>query len=216
MVFFFCQLLQHFLKRCNPSVLQCFASRTDSACCNTPRPYFRLFKDVSSSFPPSFSWNSIGCPYSLASPLCRSFVPTLCVSVHTVDPSACFPSHSPRLHQVFAPTGEFGGFSFFGGVLTTPAVLAAVLAFIRPLCVCVHACDAYVSFPSLCGSSGCDSGLLSDKFDFFWPFWGALTCSDCFQALASHSQHSARASKCSTRPLVFQASLARPCAVPRL
>ena len=45
------------------------------------------------------------------------------------------------IRQIFAPTGEFGGFSFFGDVLTTPAVLVAVLASIRLLCVCVHAHD---------------------------------------------------------------------------
>ena len=55
----------------------------------------------------------------------------------------------------------------------------------------MHVRDAYVSFPSLCGSSECDYGFLSGKFDFFWPFWGALMRSDCFQALASHSQLSA-------------------------
>ena len=104
------------------------------------------------------------------------------------------------MRQILAPKGEFGGFGIVGGVLMTPAVLAAVLAsFDHSGCAC-HARDASVLFSSLCGSSGCDSGLLPGKFDFFWVFWGVLTRSDLFSDLR---ESLTTLCACLTRPLGF-------------
>ena len=97
----------------------------------------------------------------------RSF----CMSVHVVDASATFPKPSvSSLHQDSAPIGELGGFSLFGVVLMTFAVLAVIFASIRPLCTCVCPLNASAQLPGFLGFSGHDFRGLAGKFNLLQPF----------------------------------------------
>ena len=116
------------------------------------------------------------------------FTSTLCTCVHTVDASARLPepSASPR-YLILGPMGEFGGFDFFGVLLTCSVLFSVIIALIRLFSACVHVHDASALFLGFRGSSWRGFGLAAGKFDFLQSSWDFLTRSGVFVGLLESS-----------------------------
>ena len=115
----------------------------------------------------------------------RVVATALCVLAYSrpirMVPQATYATYAPTLWPIL---GELGGFALLWvTMLTSPIAFAVVSALIRAQCVRVHVPNAFTSFLGLCGSSGCDFGLVPGQFRICQSFWGFLTVSDVFAGL---------------------------------
>ena len=116
----------------------------------------------------------------------RVIFTALCVPAHgrpiRMASQAIYTTYVP----VLWPTGELGGLALLWVMLTSSIAFPVVFAPIRVHCMCMHALDAFVSFSGLCGSSGCNFGLVPGKFGVCQSFGGFLAVSDmCFQTFSN-------------------------------
>ena len=119
---------------------------------------------------------------------------TFYMSMHTIDKSTAFsrPSALP-LHHISVPTGEFGIFSLFGGILMIFRVLAVVFVPFLMLCTFLHIIDASAQFPRLSTLLACAPCPCANwRVRWFLLVWGSPGVSFCsrfhvnFNALCMH------------------------------